>query len=75
MEMKHGGKREGAGRKKGKGPSRTLVAIRLSEVQRDKAGEIVEGNPKEVKPQKDVWTFGRIMGSDNPNWQLVATGE
>lgn len=44
-------------------------------VVRDSSGEIVEGNPKEVKRQKDVWTFGRIMGSDNPNWQLVATGE
>lgn len=44
-------------------------------VVRDKSGEIVEGNPKEVKRQKDVWTFARIMGSDNPNWQLVATGE
>lgn len=44
-------------------------------VVRDKAGEIVEGNPKEVKRQKDVWTFARVMGSDNPNWQLVATGE
>ncbi|HHS94130.1 MAG TPA: Tim44 domain-containing protein [Rhodobacterales bacterium] len=43
-------------------------------VVRDKAGEIVEGNPKEVKRQKDVWTFARIMGSDNPNWLLVATG-
>lgn len=47
----------------------------LTSVVRDKAGEIVEGNPKEVKRQKDVWTFARIMGSDNPNWQLVATGE
>lgn len=47
----------------------------LTSVVRDKSGEIVEGNPKEVKRQKDVWTFARIMGSDNPNWQLVATGE
>jgi len=46
----------------------------LTSVVRDKAGEIVEGNPNEVKRQKDVWTFGRVMGSDNPNWQLVATG-
>lgn len=46
----------------------------LTSVVRDKAGEIVEGNPKEVKRQKDVWTFARVMGSDNPNWQLVATG-
>ncbi len=46
----------------------------LTSVVRDKAGEIVEGNPNEVKRQKDVWTFARIMGSDDPNWQLVATG-
>lgn len=46
----------------------------LTSVVRDKAGDIIEGNPKEVKRQKDVWTFARIMGSDNPNWQLVATG-
>ncbi len=47
----------------------------LTSVVRDKAGDIVEGNPNEVKRQKDVWTFARVMGSDNPNWQLVATGE
>ncbi|MAM63447.1 Tim44/TimA family putative adaptor protein [Maritimibacter sp. UBA3975] len=46
----------------------------LTSVVRDKAGEIIEGNPKEVKRQKDVWTFSRIMGSSDPNWQLVATG-
>lgn len=46
----------------------------LTSVVRDKTGEIVEGNPDEVKRQKDVWTFARILGSDDPNWQLVATG-
>lgn len=46
----------------------------ITSVVRDSAGEIVEGNPNEVKRQKDVWTFARIMGSDNPNWHLVATG-
>ena len=46
----------------------------LASVVRDKSGEIVEGNPKEVKRQKDAWTFARIMGTDNPNWLLVATG-
>lgn len=46
----------------------------LTSVVRDKAGEIVEGNPQEVTRQKDIWTFARIMGSANPNWQLVATG-
>jgi predicted lipid-binding transport protein (Tim44 family) len=47
----------------------------LSSVVKDKAGKIVEGDPNEGKKQKDVWTFGRVMGLDNPNWQLVATGE
>jgi predicted lipid-binding transport protein (Tim44 family) len=42
---------------------------------RDANGEIVEGNETEVKRQRDVWTFGRTMGSTGPNWQLVATGE
>lgn len=46
----------------------------LTSVVRDKSGEIVEGNPTEVKRQKDIWSFARIMGSENPNWQLVATG-
>lgn len=46
----------------------------LTSVVRDKGGDIIEGNPNEVKRQKDVWTFARVMGSDNPNWQLVATG-
>ncbi|WP_166417759.1 Tim44/TimA family putative adaptor protein [Cochlodiniinecator piscidefendens] len=46
----------------------------LTSFVRDAAGDIVEGDPKEVKRQKDVWTFARVMGSDNPNWQLVATG-
>lgn len=38
-------------------------------------GEVIEGDANAIKRQKDVWTFGRIMGSDDPNWQLVATGE
>lgn len=46
----------------------------LTSVVRDKGGEIIEGNPNEVKRQKDVWTFARTMGTNNPNWQLVATG-
>ena len=47
----------------------------LTSVVRDKAGDIVEGKPGEVKTQRDIWTFARRMGSDDPNWQLVATGE
>jgi predicted lipid-binding transport protein (Tim44 family) len=47
----------------------------MTSVVRDNSGEIVEGDEKKVKRQKDVWTFARHMGSDDPNWQLVATGE
>jgi len=47
----------------------------LTSVVRDDAGDIVEGNPNEIKRQRDVWTFARTIGSDDPNWQLVATGE
>jgi len=46
----------------------------LSSVVRNAKGEVIEGNASTMKKQKDVWTFGRTMGSDNPNWQLVATG-
>lgn len=42
---------------------------------RNAEGELVEGDPSEIKRQKDVWTFARIMGADDPNWRLVATGE
>lgn len=59
--------------------SRGEVTVRfvgeLTSVVRDKAGDIIEGNANEVKRQKDVWTFARNMGSNDPNWILVATGE
>ncbi len=45
----------------------------LTSVVRNREGEIIEGNPEEIHRQKDVWTFARIMGSDDPNWKLVAT--
>lgn len=47
----------------------------LSSVVRNREGEIVEGDPNAVKQQRDIWTFARKMGSDNPNWRLVSTGE
>ncbi|MDH5452884.1 MAG: Tim44/TimA family putative adaptor protein, partial [Paracoccaceae bacterium] len=50
-------------------------ASELISAARDSAGQVVEGNPKELRRQRDVWTFSRIMGSNDPNWQLVATGE
>ncbi|MBE1286039.1 MAG: Tim44/TimA family putative adaptor protein [Rhodobacteraceae bacterium] len=45
----------------------------LTSVVRDRGGDIVEGDPKAVKRQKDTWVFARTMGANDPNWQLVAT--
>lgn len=45
----------------------------LTSVVRDRGGDIVEGSATAVKKQKDTWTFARAMGSNDPNWQLVAT--
>ena len=47
----------------------------LTSVVRDKAGTVVEGSATAVKRQKDVWTFMRKMNANDPNWQLVATGD
>ncbi|SHI64985.1 Predicted lipid-binding transport protein, Tim44 family [Palleronia salina] len=49
--------------------------VELTVAVRDSAGEIIEGDPNEIKRQRDTWTFARTMGSDDPNWVLVATGE
>jgi len=46
----------------------------LTSVVRDKGGDIVEGSDSDIKRQKDTWTFARAIGSDDPNWRLVATG-
>lgn len=45
----------------------------LIAVHRDAEGNVVEGDPKAARKQRDVWTFARRMGQDDPNWQLVAT--
>ncbi|PYF11913.1 putative lipid-binding transport protein (Tim44 family) [Rhodobacter viridis] len=46
----------------------------LISVARDANGQVVEGDPKSPRKQRDSWTFARVMGSPDPNWQLVATG-
>ena len=40
---------------------------------RDAQGNVVEGDPKSSRKQRDIWTFARHMGEADPNWQLVAT--
>jgi predicted lipid-binding transport protein (Tim44 family) len=47
----------------------------LTTVVRNKAGAVVEGSPTAIKRQRDVWTFARQMGGEDPNWQLTATGD
>ena len=47
----------------------------LTSVVRDSGGDIVEGEEGKAKRQKDIWTFERVMGTNDPNWLLVATGE
>lgn len=41
----------------------------------DKGGDLIEGSPTDIKKQRDIWTFARTMGTGDPNWGLVATGE
>ena len=38
-----------------------------------RAGDVIDGNPKEVREITDVWTFERDVGSRDPNWKLAAT--
>jgi predicted lipid-binding transport protein (Tim44 family) len=45
----------------------------MTSAVRNKDGEIVEGSVKDIKRQKDTWSFARTMGSDDPNWLLVST--
>ena len=56
-------------------PSSSRFVGELTSAVRNKAGDIIEGSLTAVKRQRDTWTFSRKMGMDDPNWQLVATGD
>lgn len=47
----------------------------LTRVVKDRTGQVVEGHATDVIRQRDVWTFARVFGSGDPNWQLVATSD
>ncbi|MGO8737918.1 Tim44/TimA family putative adaptor protein [Rhodoblastus sp.] len=53
------------------------VAVRFDTefvtVTRDKAGQVVEGDPEKPQEIIDVWTFARRHDVSGPNWLLVAT--
>jgi predicted lipid-binding transport protein (Tim44 family) len=42
-------------------------------VTRDKAGNVIDGNPDKVSDITDIWTFARDTTSRDPNWKLLAT--
>ena len=51
------------------------IVSELISATRDKAGEVIDGDPETVAEVKDVWTFARDTRSKDPNWKLVATEE
>ena len=51
------------------------VISELISATRDKAGQVIDGDPETVAEVKDVWTFARDTRSRDPNWKLVATEE
>ena len=50
-----------------------LVVSEQTNVTRDKAGTVIDGDPKAVETVSDVWTFARDTRARDPNWQLVET--
>ncbi|HEX6014891.1 MAG TPA: Tim44/TimA family putative adaptor protein [Geminicoccaceae bacterium] len=58
--------------------TRARVTVRFTSEQinvtRDAAGNVVEGDPRQIETIVDVWTFERDTRSRDPNWQLVETG-
>ena len=47
----------------------------LTSIVRDRDGKVIEGDASRIKQERDLWTFARVMGSENPSWRLVATGD
>ena len=45
----------------------------LISATRDKAGQVISGDPKRIKEVTDIWTFAREVASRDPNWKLIAT--
>lgn len=59
-----------------KGKTAEITVSFVSEqvtVERNKDGEITEGDPSVTELVNDEWTFAREVRAPNPNWILVAT--
>lgn len=41
--------------------------------RKNRAGEVLEGDPKKIREITDIWTFERDLRSRDPNWRLAAT--
>jgi predicted lipid-binding transport protein (Tim44 family) len=59
---------------KGKRASVTVKFVsELISATRNRAGEVIEGDPQQIREITDVWTFERDVSSRDPNWKLSAT--
>lgn len=47
----------------------------IAAVTRNAQGEVVAGSMSDAIQTREVWTFRRTLGSEDPNWLLVETGE
>ncbi|MDB5698354.1 MAG: Tim44 protein [Alphaproteobacteria bacterium] len=47
----------------------------IAAVTRNREGDVVAGSLTDAVPTHDVWSFRRVLGSDDPNWLLVETDE
>ena len=45
----------------------------LISATRNKAAEVIAGDPQKITDVTDFWSFARELDSRNPNWKLVAT--
>ena len=48
-------------------------ACQMISATHDKAGVLIDGNPREVRDITDIWTFERDVAQKDPNWRVVAT--
>lgn len=59
---------------KGKRASVTVRFVsELISATRNRAGDVIEGDPQQIREITDVWTFERDVSSRDPNWKLTAT--
>lgn len=40
---------------------------------RNRAGDVIDGDPRQIREVTDIWTFAREVSSKDPNWRLIAT--